>query len=202
MLSCVYNNDKDFSPRFCFSPGISIMLGIILSVLLSIPVIAGEQEEKEKKPSRKAVIAPADEPGERMIISGTVYAPDGKTPQEGIKIYVYHTDAEGYYSKEFNSSRNARLNGAMVSDSLGRYEYETIRPGPYPGGGIPAHVHYVVTLRDGVEKRFELLFEGDPNISDTMRHRGTVEGGYLSVRPLEKDENGIWVGKFDLILRD
>ncbi|MBF8248477.1 MAG: hypothetical protein HW374_1277, partial [Bacteroidetes bacterium] len=48
--------------------------------------------------SWKAVITSKDEPGETMIVSGRVFAPDGKTPVEGISVHVYHTDAKGYYN--------------------------------------------------------------------------------------------------------
>jgi protocatechuate 3,4-dioxygenase beta subunit len=35
--------------------------------------------------------------GERMIISGTIYLPDGKTPAKGAILSVWQTDAKGYY---------------------------------------------------------------------------------------------------------
>ena len=41
----------------------------------------------------------ATEPGEPLIVSGTIYAPDGHTPLEGISLWVYHTDATGHYSQ-------------------------------------------------------------------------------------------------------
>src|ERR1700733_5643598 len=37
------------------------------------------------------------EPGEPMIISGTIYLPDGKTPAKAAILSVWHTDAKGYY---------------------------------------------------------------------------------------------------------
>src|SRR5688572_1615210 len=40
----------------------------------------------------------AADPGEPMIIEGTIYKKDGKTPAPGVILYVYHTDAKGYYS--------------------------------------------------------------------------------------------------------
>jgi protocatechuate 3,4-dioxygenase beta subunit len=43
-------------------------------------------------------IAPDSEPGERIKISGVIYKRDGKTPAPDVILYVYHTDAKGYYS--------------------------------------------------------------------------------------------------------
>src|SRR6185312_2403790 len=46
--------------------------------------------------SWKTTIVGPDEPGEPLTISGTIYAPDGHTPLEGITLWVYHTDATGH----------------------------------------------------------------------------------------------------------
>jgi protocatechuate 3,4-dioxygenase beta subunit len=40
-------------------------------------------------------IADANEPGKRMIVSGQVFKPDGRTPAPGVIMYVYHTDDTG-----------------------------------------------------------------------------------------------------------
>src|SRR5688572_19751759 len=43
-------------------------------------------------------IAPAGEKGDPMIITGTIFKADGKTPAPGVILYVYHTDNKGEYS--------------------------------------------------------------------------------------------------------
>lgn len=186
-----------------------LMMGFILSICIFFVAMAGAQETQGTPETQaadiaswKIVIAPAGEPGERMVISGTVYGPDGKTPFQGVQIMVYHTDAKGYYAKGSNSPRNARLKDTLITNAEGKYEFESIKPGPYPSGGIPAHVHYAIIQDSVVVQRFELLFEGDPYLTEDMKKRGTVEGGMLAVRKLEKDENGIWRGEYDLILKN
>jgi len=183
-------------------------MAFILSICIFSVTVVKAQEKQETQETQKAdsaswkiVIAPATEAGERMIISGTVFGPDSKTPFQGVQILVYHTDTKGYYAKGSNSPRNARLKGSMITNAEGKYEFESIKPGPYPSGGIPAHVHYAVIQDSVVVQRFELLFEGDPNLTEDMKKRGTVEGGMVAVRKLEKDENGIWRGEYDLILK-
>src|SRR5512134_1672562 len=35
------------------------------------------------------------EPGERLVITGTIYQNDGRTPAAGVVLYAYHTNAAG-----------------------------------------------------------------------------------------------------------
>lgn len=147
----------------------------------------------------RIVITSADEPGEPMLVTGTVYAADGKTPMPGVEVYVYHTDNEGYYSKGTNSSRNPRLKGTMITNAEGKYEYRTIKPAPYPGGGNPAHVHYVIKVKGGREQNEELQFEGDRWLRDhgklTEEQRKDT---FAEVRPFMKDEKGVWQVRKDV----
>ena len=141
-----------------------------------------------------------DEPGEPLRITGTVY--DIKTSKQvaGAHIHVYHTDIHGYYSPNGENEREHRLNGDMTSDGDGRYEFKTIRPGPYPGNTIPAHIHYVVNLPDASEQTFELLFEGDPRITARQKDRAKRKGDFFAIRKLEKVK-GVWVGEYDLYVK-
>lgn len=58
--------------------------------------------------SSSARIAPVDEPGEALIVKGTVYKKDG-TPAKGIIVYAYQTDDSGKYPK--GSTSHGRLRG-------------------------------------------------------------------------------------------
>lgn len=142
--------------------------------------------------SWKITTAPEGEPGEPMIVNGTVYASDGKRPLPGTTVYVYHTDSEGYYRKGNNSSQNPRLKGTMISDGRGRYAYRTIRPAPYPRGGNPAHVHYVLSGKGFSKQYEELLFEGDQFLSAQQRSSLDTSDTFSVVRPIRRDANGVW----------
>ena len=146
-----------------------------------------------------AVLTAADEPGEPLRVTGTVYAADGVTTVPGVVLYVYHTDAEGLYSAT-NDNTDPRLKATLASDADGRYEYRTIRPAPYPGGGVPAHVHYVVEGAGYPEQRHDLNFEGDPHLSRRAIERSREKGKFGSVRPLERGGDGVWQVTFDLRL--
>jgi protocatechuate 3,4-dioxygenase beta subunit len=48
--------------------------------------------------SSVGTIAEANEPGERLEISGQVFSPDGVTPVANVIVYAYQTDATGRVS--------------------------------------------------------------------------------------------------------
>jgi protocatechuate 3,4-dioxygenase beta subunit len=177
---------------------ISVLILLLASSLCSGPA---PQQAASEAPW-KITIAPEGEPGEPLIVSGTVYAEDVATPLAGVSVYVYHTDARGHYSlKDARDSENPRLRGLMRTDAQGRYEYRTVKPGSYPGTRNPAHIHYVVSATGYREKQFEIIFEGDPFITDRIRseaERG--ESGY-SLRRHERDDKGVLRCVQDIKLR-
>lgn len=112
-------------------------------------------------PSTVTVAGPT-EPGARLIVTGRTL--EGRRPVAGVSLYVFHTDAHGQYATDIadlNAAElNPRLHGALRTDSQGRYQYETIRPGSYDNG--PAHVHYVVKAAGYKPLLLALQFEDDP----------------------------------------
>ncbi len=149
----------------------------------------------------KITVTRADEPGERLIVSGRVFDSDGKTPLKGASIYVYHTDAKGVYTPGTNDNRNPRLRGYLRTDDQGRYEYSTIKPAPYPTLQTPAHIHYVVTADNHRQKVFEILFEGDPLVSQRTRTDASRPDSPFSIRPLTRDKQGVWRCTQDIIMQ-
>lgn len=122
----------------------------------------------------------AGEPGEPLTVSGTVVSADG-TPVAGASLYVYQTDAEGYYGvKPESDSRNPRLKAFLRSAADGSWSFATIRPGSYPGSRVPGHIHFEVAARGFTSRVFEIVFEGDPFVTDALRRNPA-----FSVRPIE-----------------
>jgi protocatechuate 3,4-dioxygenase, beta subunit len=150
----------------------------------------------------QAVVAAADEPGEPLVVTGTVYAEDGSTPLKGATVYVYQTDARGYYGAgDSNDSANPRLRATMRTDERGRYEYRTVKPGSYPGTRNPAHIHYVVNAPGFKEKVFEIVFDDDPFVDGRIRADAAREGSFFSIRKAERDNRGVLRCTQDVALR-
>jgi protocatechuate 3,4-dioxygenase beta subunit len=168
------------------------LLGLLMMCLLSFTVCAQAPQIAEKNAPSKIIIAAKEEPGARLIVTGQVFGPDGKSPLAGASVYVYHTDAKGLYTPETNDNRNPRLRGYMRTDAQGRYEFSTIKPAPYPNNRIAAHIHYVVNATGHQERVFEIVFEGDPKIDERMRADAAKEGSAFSICALTRDQQGVW----------
>jgi len=145
-----------------------------------------------ENPDWRTVLVPANEPGEPLIVSGTVYAADGKTPVESARLYVYHTDARGYYSQEGNDNRRPRLRGWIKTKADGRYQFCTIKPAPYPGRRIPAHIHATISAPGYVEHWLpEYWFEGDRYIGPQEIAANVGKGRFSQIVKPERGADGI-----------
>ena len=140
------------------------------------------------------------EPGTALVVSGTIYAADGRTAVEGATLHVYHTDARGIYSDAQGDPRQtARLRGRMLTGRDGRYEFRTIRPASYPGNTIPAHIHASVKA-PGIEERWitDYWFDDDPLLSKSDRERHGGGGAFSPVMRLTRDASGALRGTRDI----
>jgi protocatechuate 3,4-dioxygenase, beta subunit len=129
--------------------------------------------------------------GEPMIISGTVYKQDGKTPVPNALIYFYHTDKLGIYGRP-GQPRHGRFRGWMLTDSQGRYEFSSVRPASYPNSTVSQHVHMTVTTLDSREDWYDsILFEGDRFLTERERATLPRRGGFNPFVELRPGKNGM-----------
>ena len=113
-------------------------------------------------PQRSLQIADAAEAGVRLLVAGHLVGPDCR-PLKGYAIDVWQADATGNYYDAATSSY--RLRGKVVTDTLGRYRFETILPARYTdaGGTRPAHLHWkILTPQGNTLLTTQLYFAGDP----------------------------------------
>jgi protocatechuate 3,4-dioxygenase beta subunit len=128
-----------------------------------IAALERAQRERPKDLTWKARIAPESEPGHPLVIHGRAVAEDGRTPIGGAVVFAYHTDRDGHYDRPGAPPHSWRLKGWALTDADGRFEFGTIRPGPYPRRNTPEHVHLNIFTPDA--RRYwadGMTFDDDP----------------------------------------
>lgn len=149
-------------------------------------------------------LAPLDEPGEPMVIDGTVYDAGGR-PVLGVIVYAYHTNAAGIYEPAPGARgwvrRHGHLRGWARTDARGRYRFITIRPGPYPGRNAAEHVHmHVIEPGCCTYWIHSLHFDDDPLLTDEERRDAPNARGGDNLASPEREANGVWHVRRDIVL--
>ena len=146
--------------------------------------------------SWKTTLAREADKGERILINGTIYKPNGKAVAANTLIYLYHTDVHGIYGRD-GQHRHGRHRGWMLTDEKGRYEFESILPASYPDSTIAKHIHMTLTTVDLKEESCDsILFEGDKFLTD--RDRAINRGGFDPVLNMVKGSDGVLRGTRDI----
>jgi protocatechuate 3,4-dioxygenase beta subunit len=106
----------------------------------------------------RAVLATANDAGERLVIGGTVRTTSCE-PLANATLDVWHADMRGGYDNDGWGMR-----GRMTTDKLGRWQLRSIVPGRYMNGRRyrPTHVHVKLRAAGYAELTTQLYFEGDP----------------------------------------
>lgn len=142
------------------------------------------------------------EPGPKLVISGVIYQPDGKTPAPDVVLYIYHTDQAGIYPSRNEKGwgqRHGYIRGWIKTNEKGQYRFCTLRPASYPNSKAPQHIHPTIKEPDLNEYWIdEFVFDDDPNLTAAERSPLQQRGGsgILKLRL----QNGILYGERDIIL--
>lgn len=173
-------------------PPRALAVGLVL-IVAGTPVAAMAQDRGDcrgqQPTSWSLVVADEDEPGERLTVEGRVLAADGEVGLADVTVFMFQTDARGYYSPEGMDESNARLCGLVETDASGNYRFETIRPAHYATGGPPAHIHFRVRSQDLPEQSFTLNFEGDPKLG-ARGSDASSNPTWATIRPVEVAADG------------
>lgn len=150
------------------------------------------------------------EKGQKILLTGTVYKIDGKTPASNVILYYYQTNANGIYATKESEERNMPKNklgqthgyirGWLKTDEQGNYSIYTIKPGTYPSRGEPAHIHITVKEKN-IEKPYyidDFVFDNDPLLTTKRRKNMENRGGSGVIRFVQKDN--MWIGERNIIL--
>ncbi len=132
--------------------------------------------------------------GQKLLITGTIFKPDGKTPAPGVILYYYHTDVNGYYANrqdlDQRVKRHGYIRGWVKSDAGGHYSIYTVRPAPYPNADIPAHIHPAIK-EPGIDKEYyidEFVFDDDKLLTTKQRNGLENRGGSGVLRVIQKGD--------------
>ncbi|WP_341705714.1 hypothetical protein [Ferrovibrio sp.] len=92
--------------------------------------------------------------GMPLRLGGRVLDPACR-PLAGVLVDLWQADAEGRYDND-----GFRLRGHVVTDAEGRWAFDTVRPGLYPGR--TRHLHVKLQPAGGRVLTTQLYFPGEP----------------------------------------
>jgi catechol 1,2-dioxygenase len=148
-------------------------------------------------PVRTNLVIPND-PGTKILLSGTVKHDDCITVFKKAKIELWHCSAKGEYD---NSTDEFRYRGTTYSDNDGKYFFNTILPVPYGIGGDvyrPAHFHMMISGEGYQALVTQLYFTGDKYLSkDSSSASPTAKRRILKVETLKDNSKKV---SFDISL--
>jgi protocatechuate 3,4-dioxygenase beta subunit len=150
-----------------------------------------------------ARIAPIGEPGEPLILEGTV-RDAVKRPVAGVIVYAYHTNAKGIYPAHQPATptqRHGQLRGFARTGADGKYRFETIRPASYPDREAPQHIHMHVVEPGRCHYYIDdVVFTDDPKLTPAARKDHARARGGLGIATPVRDRAGTWSVRRDVTL--
>ena len=188
---------RDVEDRREFIKSVCVFAVSCAAVPVSLACSSHQAEAQSEHPSA-IEIAGLSEPGTRIHLSGTILDQNNK-PVPGVKMFLYHTDATGYYSRPVNDPRQARLHGTLWSNALGQYSFSTIKPAHYGDVGSPPPMHIHVHLQPpGLPDHWvdSFYFEGDPRLrAEDLNRNG--EPRFSNIISLTSSDKGVLKGLRD-----
>ncbi|HEX4875052.1 MAG TPA: hypothetical protein VFV31_00165 [Chitinophagaceae bacterium] len=150
------------------------------------------------------------EEGQKILLTGTIYQADGKTPAPGVLLYYYHTNTAGRYEHKPEEQRSMPPNeqgqthgyirGWVKTDSAGKYFIYTTRPGTYPTRDAPAHVHATIKEPNTINEYYidDFVFDDDELVNTAYRKKMENRCGSGVVKLVQQDN--LWIGERNIIL--
>ncbi len=145
------------------------------------------------------------EVGSLLVVQGRVWSYDTKRPLANAILDIWQANAKGRYDNDDPVRPPApgvyRNRIRLVTDEMGRYEFETIQPGRYktsPDIWRPSHIHYAISAPGHQTLVTQLYFEGDPyNDTDLFIKKSLI----IKLATVTQNTTSYKHGVFDIVLR-
>ncbi len=143
--------------------------------------------------------------GTKLIVNASVIDASGAAVA-GAEIDVWHSSNEGFYENQDPEQADMNLRARFMTDELGRFSFETIKPIGYPipvNGPVgvflklqgrhnmrPAHIHFMIR-KLGFKTQFSQVYSSDdPNLETDVQFGVTQRliGNYQ----LKGDKSNPW----------
>lgn len=144
--------------------------------------------------------------GQKLVISGTVYENDQRSPAPNILIYYWQTNDKGLYEAKPDQEASVRphgyIRGWVKTDNNGQYEIYTIKPASYPNSTLPAHIHFLIKEPELPNEYYidDIVFEDDPLLTEMYKKKMELRGGSGVVKTSKKGTTHYLYAERDIIL--
>lgn len=122
--------------------------------------------------------------GEPLFIRGRVLDTCGK-PVAGARIQIVHANQNGYHEPD-------RWRAELTSDDRGTFTLVTVLPG-YTGG-LPRHMHFIISHPGHKQLVTRLFFKNDPSVDHGFEDLSMVP------EEIERKEGRGWVAGYEFVL--
>ncbi len=134
-------------------------------------------------------LAPTNNHGQPLVVSGTLLQNDCLTPISDAVIDIWQANEDGVYVDDW-------YRGKIRTDAQGKYQFESVMPKGYGEGTAhrPPHIHVKIYLKDQLIITSEMFFpevKGTPGFDDAYIMTTTIK---------KKDGVETIYGNHDLVL--
>lgn len=137
-----------------------------------------------------------------LVLKGTIFGEDGKTPIENALVEIWHCDENEVYD---NTSDHFNYRGGQITKASGHYNFKTIIPVPYQAtpnddkSWRPAHIHLRVSVKEKQDLITQIYFK-DGKYVDTDKWASAPDSKNRILK-ITKTESGINEVIFNIVLQ-
>lgn len=143
---------------------ISFLLIGLVAVVTACSSSADPDSVLPEGDAHTLILASEEEPGQRLVLFGSVVDAQTNEPIPNAQVYLYHADANAEYNPSDPADEStARLSGEVITGPDGNFTVYTVVPREYDvPGNRHIHLHYVQA--EGYQNGGGvILFEDDVN---------------------------------------